>query len=74
VRNNAKSKAGETPLDFAVDDGTARLLIEKGAELSSFQSVAFIGDLDKVKALIDKRTDVNIKDKAGISALHATKE
>jgi ankyrin repeat protein len=68
---NAKGKAGETPLDFASYPGIARLLIEKGAELSSLQSAAFIGDLDKVKALIDEGTDVNKKDTVGVTALHA---
>jgi len=68
---NAKNKAGETPLDFAVYAGIARLLIEKGAELNSLQSAAFIGDLDKVKSLIHEGTDVNKKDTVEISALHA---
>jgi len=70
---NARGKAGETPLDFAIYGGKAigKLLVEKGAEVSSLQSAAFIGDLAKLKTFLDEGVDVNAKNAVGVTALHA---
>jgi pectate lyase len=72
---NTKSNTGETPLDVAaygVSSIIGELLIANGAEISSLHAAAFMGDLAKVKSLIDKGNDVN--EKKGmiqISPLHS---
>jgi ankyrin repeat protein len=61
---NAKAKAGETPLDVAAYQGPTaigELLLKKGAEISSLQAAAFVGDLAKVRAFINNGIDVNSK-------------
>jgi len=69
---NAKGKAGETPLDFAIYyEAIGQLLIQKGAEATSIQSAAFIGDLEKVKGFLDKDVNVNEKKPVRVTALHA---
>ncbi|MFB0554352.1 MAG: ankyrin repeat domain-containing protein [Phycisphaerae bacterium] len=68
---NVRGKAGETPLDFAIYyEAIGLLLVQKGAEVTSIQSAAFIGDLNKVKAFIGEGADVNNKNVLGITALH----
>jgi len=70
---NLKDGRGLTPLDSAYFSGKAmgQLLVEKGAEVSSLQSAALIGDLAKVKTFLDAGVDVNAKNAAGVTALQA---
>jgi len=69
---NVQGKAGETPLEFAIYyRAVGQLLVEKGAEASSLQSAAFMGDLAKVKTFLDAGAGVNAKNVASVTALHA---
>ncbi len=68
---NAESIEGETPLQLAADKGhkeVAELLIEKGADFS-IHLAARLGDLARVKRLIEDGADVNTKDIGGDTPL-----
>ena len=70
---NAKNNAGQTPLDIAADRNRkeiVELLLAKGAAVSTLHQAAGLGDLDRVRAFLEKGTDVNAKDKNGQTALH----
>ena len=70
---NAKDKDGYTPMHWAAmkdSKDIVELLTAKGAAAASnIHFAAATGDLEKVKAFIEKGTDVNTKDKAGLTAL-----
>jgi ankyrin repeat protein len=71
---NAKNARGETPAQLALAQdppGTVRLLRAKGAQVSSIQLAAYLGDLVKVKNCIEKGASVDTQDGSGLTALHA---
>lgn len=71
---NAKSKYGETPLDVAAmrgPDEVSGLLIAKGAKVDSLHCAAYIGDLAKVKSLIEEGADVDTKNSEDGTPLYA---
>ena len=66
-------KSNFTPLDFAIDKGSpaiGRLLVERGAAVSSIHAAALVGDLAKVKSFLEKGSGVGEKF-YGVTALHA---
>jgi len=67
---NAENIQGEAPLQFAADKEIMELLIANGAEVSTIHTAVMIGDLTKVKAFLEKGTDVNSKGWSGRTALH----
>ena len=70
---NAENIEGEAPIQFAVDNGhkeIVELLIANGAEVPTIHTAVRMGDLTKVKAFLEKGTDVNSKDRSGQTALH----
>jgi len=78
---NVRQPDGWTPLLFAVFDKNftlARILIEKGADINAQDSRAGIsvlmravdrGDVEFIKYLIEKRVNVNARQRAGNTAL-----
>ena len=67
---NARDFEGQSPLDIAINQNRKEiidLLIEKGAV--SLHTAARYGLLEKLKELIGKGTDVNVKDNAGQTPL-----
>ena len=71
---NAEDNNGRTPLYWAVSMNhkeTAQFLIAKGAEVNAkgIHEAAADGNLKDVKTLLDKGTDVNAKDKNGMTPL-----
>jgi ankyrin repeat protein len=69
---NAENIKGETPLQFAADKGDkeiVELLIQKGADFS-IHLAARLGDLARIKSLIEDGADVNAKDIGGDTPLH----
>lgn len=48
-----------------------QVVLEKGAQASSLQSEAFVGDLARVKAFLDANVDVNQKNASGVTALYS---
>jgi len=69
---NAKNNDGKTPLDLAVTrnrPAIAKLLIEKGAAVSTIHIAALAGNLEKVRSFIEAGTDVNAKDESGMTPL-----
>ncbi|MCK4294857.1 MAG: ankyrin repeat domain-containing protein, partial [Planctomycetes bacterium] len=77
---NAQDRNGRTPVDAALGRGNTKavvkLLVARGAKVSPLHGAAYLGDLDKVKAVVEAGTDVNAKDKMGRVPLDyaATKE
>jgi pectate lyase len=73
---NAKRRghpAGDTPLHSAVRAGykdIVELLLSKGAEVSSIHIAALLGDLARVKAFLERGTNVNAEDKRSFTPLH----
>ncbi|MHC4192428.1 MAG: ankyrin repeat domain-containing protein, partial [Planctomycetota bacterium] len=57
--------------DTTWDSDIWYIVLEKTAQTSSLQSGAFVGDLAKVKALLDAGADVNEKNATGMTALYA---
>jgi len=69
---NVKDPRGQTPLVCAIVSGhrdLAELLIAKGAEVSLHAAVR-LGDIERVRACLEKGADVNAKDTAGLAPLH----
>jgi len=70
---NAENAAGETPLHYAARGGhkdIAELLIEKGATISTIHLAAFMGDLTRVRAFLQKGIDVNARGSDDCTPLH----
>ena len=68
---NAKNNGAQTPLDIALSRnhrGIVEVLV-KVASVASIHVAAQMGNIDKVKALLDQGIDVDIKDKAGMTPL-----
>jgi len=60
-----KDMDGWTAFRYVVSSGDRELLkffIAKGANASDFHTAAWLGDLDKVKRLVEQGTDVNTED------------
>ena len=72
VDARAENEKSLTPLDFAIDRGSpaiGRLLIERGAAVSSIHAAALVGDLAKVKSFLENGAGVGEKF-YGVTALH----
>jgi len=70
---NAENATGETPLHYASRGGhkdIAELLIERGATISTIHLAAFMGDLAKVKAFLQRGININTQDSHGRTPLH----
>jgi pectate lyase len=68
---NAKNNEGQTPVDVALSrnrDDIVKLLITKGADVS-LHTAAQHGLLEKLKELINKGANVNMKNNAGETVL-----
>jgi pectate lyase len=69
---NIKNNQGQTPLEIALINNRSdivELLVAKGADVSLHTAV-LIGDLAKVKSLIEEAADVNTKDASDNTPLH----
>jgi ankyrin repeat protein len=71
---NAENKYGLTPVSRALlSDGGGRLMVEllvsKGAKVSVLHLAAYRGDIDKVRSILEKGTNVDVRDKAGHTSL-----
>jgi ankyrin repeat protein len=69
---NIRDRNGQMSLDAALsrnDTAMAKLLTAKGAE-GSIYTFARLGDLDRVRACLEKGADVNARDPNGQTALH----
>ncbi len=63
----ARDVRGNTPMQIAVSYGhhrkdTVRMLLDKGAEVSTIQIAAYLGDLDAVKGFLERGGDINAQD------------
>jgi len=64
---NAKDQEGDTPALSAIvgapsnSKEVVRLLMAKGAQVSALHMAAYLGDVDKVRTLIDQGTDVDAR-------------
>lgn len=72
----ARDVRGNTPVQIAVGYGhnrkdTVRLLLDKGAEVSTIQIAAYLGDLDAVKGFLERRGPGNAQDGDPLSPLGA---
>ena len=69
---NAKNGEGLMPLDIAINANhrdIVELLIAKGAEVSIHTAVR-LGDVDRIRSVLEKGADVNAQDKNGVTPLH----
>jgi ankyrin repeat protein len=69
---NITHSDGKTPLDIAMNRNhlaVARLLVEERASILSIHADVFAGNIEKVRSFIDSGTDVDAKDKAGVTPL-----
>ena len=83
ARVNEKNIHGETPADAVVKglflNGQQRvivgLLMEKGTDVSTIHLAAYVGDLARVKnlveILVEMGTNANVADRTGFTPLHA---
>ena len=70
---NVKDNSGQTPLDIAIDQkrkDIIELLLAKGAEVPSIHTAARTGNVENVKAFLEKGTNINEKDNSGLTPLH----
>ncbi len=71
---SARNARGQTPVHLAVVYNrreAVKLLLAKGAEVSSIQVAAYVGDLAKVKSLMERGINVEAQDGSGLTPLHA---
>jgi ankyrin repeat protein len=75
---NAKAANGETPAHLAAirrnprdKTVTLTLLLSKGADISSIQLAAYLGDLARVKGFLEDGVGVNTQDVYSVTPLHA---
>jgi ankyrin repeat protein/beta-lactamase regulating signal transducer with metallopeptidase domain len=75
---NAKAANGETPAHLAAirrnprdKTVTLTLLLSKGADISSIQLAAYLGDLARVKGFLEDGVGVNAQDVYSVTPLHA---
>ena len=69
---NVKNQEGWTALRRAALSGRKDmfgLFVARGTDTSSFHMAAFVGDLDRVKAFVERGTEVDTKDEAGWTPL-----
>ena len=70
----ARDVRGNTPVQIAVGHNrkdAIRLLLDKGAEVSTIQIAAYLGDLDAVKGFLERGGNVNAQDGDWLSSLGA---
>ena len=70
---NARDNSGNTALDVAAarTPGLGQLLLAKGAEVTTLESAAYVGDVQKVKSFIKRGVDIRAKTSSGETPLHA---
>lgn len=68
---NAKNNDGQTPLEIAQRRNLREIveLLAKVPDIPSIHVAAQLGDMDKVKALLEEGADVNAKDENGMTPL-----
>jgi ankyrin repeat protein/transglutaminase-like putative cysteine protease len=73
ARLNVKDENGMTEFRIAVSRGhrdMAEFLVSKGAEAPAFHLAACLGDLDRVKSILEEGTDADVKDELGWTPLY----
>jgi len=74
---NCKGKDGDTPIQLALGESGSvrteivRLLVSHGADISALYAAAFLGEVEKVKTVINEGADVNANWLDCGTALHA---
>jgi ankyrin repeat protein/beta-lactamase regulating signal transducer with metallopeptidase domain len=71
---NAKAAHGQTPAHLAAmmnHRDTVTFLLSKGADISSIQLAAYLGDLARVKGFLENGVGVNTQDAYSVTPLHA---
>ena len=71
---NARAVHSETPAHVAAlmnRRETVALLISRGANISSIQLAAYLGDLAKVRGFLENGVRVEAQDGSGLTPLHA---
>jgi ankyrin repeat protein len=70
---NARDNSGKTVLDIAAGNtpGLGQLFLTKGAEVTTLESAAYVGDVEKVKSFIKRDIDIKAKTSSGGTPLHA---
>ncbi|MFC1604708.1 ankyrin repeat domain-containing protein [Planctomycetota bacterium] len=69
---DARNKNGKTPLDLAISRNRseiAKLLIEKGAAVSNIHTAASVGNIEKLRSIVEAGVDVNEIDDGGMTPL-----
>ncbi len=71
---NARAAHGQTPAHLAAMTNrrdTVTFLLSKGADISSIQLAAYLGDLARVKGFLESGVGVNAQDAYSVTPLHA---
>ena len=70
---NARDNNGYTALDVAAErtPGLGQMLLAKGAKVTTLESAAYVGDVEKVKSFIKRGVDFRVKTSSGGTPLHA---
>jgi cytohesin len=74
---NVKDKSGMTPIEYAIREDyndILELLVARGAEAPSIHVAARMGDLNRVKAFLEKGIDIDVKNTQNQTPLHCAAE